>query len=303
MDNSPMQLAFVGFGEAAEAFCSGLDRRQLQRVTAFDIKAHSDDAAIRNALNQRYQDSKVVGCSQLADALRHANLVLSLVTADQAHGVALAAAPLLCNGALFLDANSCAPQTKQRSAAVIDAGAGRYVDVAVMAPVRPSRHRTPLLVSGDHAADALVQLTALNMNASEQPGPIGRASSVKMVRSIMVKGLEALTAECLLAGRLAGVDDIVLDSLEASYPGFGWAERGAYNLERMLHHGERRAAEMTEVCHFLSELGIEQPLSEHTVAWQRRLGALHHTDIDDNDYRPTTDALIAELKLQPLMEN
>ena len=171
-----------------------------------------------------------------------------------------------------------------------------------MAPVLPARQRTPLLVSGEHSAAALDALTALGLNARVQAGPVGKASAVKMVRSIMVKGLEALSAECLLAGRLAGVEAEVLDSLNASHPGFDWASRSAYNLERMLNHGGRRAAEMTEVCHFLNELGMTEPLSERTASWQRRLGDLHLAEAANEDVTVTADALISALKLQPLTE-
>ncbi|MFG1495497.1 DUF1932 domain-containing protein [Saccharospirillum sp. HFRX-1] len=296
MSSRDLTLAFIGFGEAAEAFASSLDRSTLAEVRAFDIQANRE-------IDDRLRGCDVIGCASLAEALDGADLVISVVTADQAHAVAVEAAPLLSSEALFFDCNSCAPQTKQRSAAAISKGGGRYVDVAVMAPVLPARNRTPLLVSGEHSFAALDALNRLNMNATEQAGPVGKASSVKMVRSIMVKGLEALTAECVLAGRLAGVEDKVLASLNQSHPGFDWAQRSAYNLERMLNHGGRRAAEMTEVCHFLNELGMAEPLSERTVSWQRRLGELNLAEAANDDVAVTADALISALKLQPLTED
>lgn len=295
MNSSALTLAFIGFGEAAEAFASSLNRSGLVEIRAFDIQADS-------ALAERLQRNQVSGCASLAEALDGAGLVISVVTADQAYAVASEAAALLSPEALFFDCNSCAPQTKQRSAAAIAKAGGRYVDVAVMAPVLPARNRTPLLVSGEHSSAALTALNALDMNASLQAGPVGKASSVKMVRSIMVKGLEALTAECVLAGRLAGVEDEVLASLNNSHPGADWAQRSAYNLERMLNHGGRRAAEMTEVCHFLNELGMAEPLSERTVSWQRRLGDLDLAEAANDDVHVTADALISALKLHPLTE-
>ena len=296
MDSRALTLAFIGFGEAGEAFATSLDRCGLAEVRAFDIQSN-------RALGERLQRAQVNGCASLAEALAGADLVISVVTADQANAVAVKAAPLLSPDALFFDCNSCAPQTKQRSAAAVSEAGGRYVDVAVMAPVLPARNRTPLLVSGEHSDAALAALNALNMNPSLQPGPVGKASSVKMVRSIMVKGLEALSAECVLAGRLAGVEDEVLASLNESHPGADWAQRSAYNFERMLNHGGRRAAEMTEVCHFLNELGMAEPLSERTVSWQRRLGELNLAEAANDDVRVTADALISALKLQPLTED
>ncbi len=79
------------------------------------------------------------------------------------------------------------------------------------------------------------------------PGAVGAASSIKMIRSVMVKGLEALTAECFLAADAAGVTEAVRASLDASWPGTDWGAKADYNLERMMAHGIRRAAEMEEV--------------------------------------------------------
>ena len=106
-------------------------------------------------------------------------------------------------------------------------------------------------------------------------GPrVGDASTIKMLRSVMVKGLEALTAECLLAARRAGVEGAVLASLQASDPGFDWTARSAYNLERMMVHGRRRAAEMREVAATLRELGLPDRMAAATADWQAELGAL-----------------------------
>lgn len=299
MDNR-LNIAFIGFGEAADAFVGGLDRTPVTGLTAYDIKT-DQDADSRQWMEDRYHAQAVNGASTLAEALANADVVFSVVTADQAALVAKQAASLLSPGALFFDCNSCAPQTKKASAQVIDDAGGRYVDVAVMAPVHPGRHRTPLLLSGDHANAAKIVFDRLNMNATIESGPVGTSSSVKMVRSIMVKGMEALFAECVVAGRLAGVDEQVLASLEASHPGFEWTKRAGYNLERMAQHGIRRAAEMDEVCEFLHHLGIDEPLSAGTVRWQRRVGELGLT-VSQDDYQTTADALIHALTLTPMKE-
>jgi hypothetical protein len=95
-----------------------------------------------------------------------------------------------------------------------------------------------------------------------------------MIRSVMVKGIEALCCECALAAEAAGVRERVLASLEASWPGARWAERFDYNLERMIVHGTRRAAEMDEVVATLERLGTGAPMSRATAARQRAVGAL-----------------------------
>lgn len=298
MSNPDLRIAFIGFGEAAQAFCGSLGSDAVSAIRAFDIKSLGPEQA---AMDERYRAQGVSGCDSLAAALDGANLVFSVVTADAAGAVARDAAAHLAEGALFLDCNSCAPQTKQASESLAAAAGAHYVDVAVMAPVNPLRHRTPLLLSGEHADAASRVLSRLGMNPEVESGPVGRSSSVKMVRSIMVKGMEALFAECFLAGRLAGVEARVLASLEASDPDVDWAGRRAYNLERMTRHGTRRGAEMDEVSRFLHHLGIDQPLAARTAEWQKRIGA-SGVSLSGTDDQASLDQLINTLNLDPLKE-
>jgi len=95
-----------------------------------------------------------------------------------------------------------------------------------------------------------------------------------MIRSVMVKGMEALTAECFLDAASAGVTDRVAASLAASTPGTDWLARADYALDRMMVHGLRRAAEMEEVVATLDGLGTGSAMSRATTGWQQRIGEL-----------------------------
>ncbi|MBK8456064.1 MAG: DUF1932 domain-containing protein [Phyllobacteriaceae bacterium] len=270
---APGAIALIGFGEAAAAFVAGW-REDFPALSprAFDIK--TDSATQRDSKLADYARAGVAGAMTAAEALSGATIVFSLVTADQAGSAARAAAAALRAGALFFDGNSCSPGTKAQSAAVIEAAGGRYVDVAIMAPVHPKGSKTPLLFAGPHADAALSALSALRMQAEPVTGGVGAASSIKMIRSVMIKGLEALVAECMLAGRRAGVADTVLETLDQTFPGFGWKQRSAYMLERAMTHGVRRAAEMREVAATIEELGLPPSMATSTVAWQQAIGDL-----------------------------
>lgn len=264
------RLAFLGFGEAASAFAAGLVGCDAR---AYDLK--TDAAATRPRKLADYAAAGVTGAETVEAALRDAPLTLSLVTADQALAAARVAAPALTPGALFCDMNSVAPETKRAAARAVEAAGGRYVDVAVMAPVHPAGRATPLLASGPHAADAAEALTRVGFDRIEVlDGPIGAAAAVKMIRSVLIKGLEALSAECALAADRAGVRSAVVASLDASWPGADWERRLDYNLDRVLVHGVRRAAEMEESAATLEALGVEPVMTRATVAVQRRIGAL-----------------------------
>lgn len=291
-------LAFIGFGEAAGAFLKGWrSEGPTPRASAYDIKTDSADATVADAKRADYAAAGADGCETPAKALEGAGAIFSVVTADQALAAAQNAAGIDLAGAIYFDCNSCSPGTKRQAAALIEKAGGRYVDVAVMSPVDAKLHKTPLLISGPHAGEGLEVLNALSMSAEVVDGDIGTASSIKMVRSIVVKGLEAITLECVLAGRRAGVDERVLASLEASYPGFGWTERAAYMMERAMTHGIRRAAEMREVAVTVDELGIGPFMSAATAQRQDEAGALKldAKAIGEGDYRKLADAILAAL--------
>lgn len=258
--------SYIGFGEAAAAFARSGDR-------AFDIKTF--DEASAGSKRADYRAVGVRGCESAEEALQGSAVVLSLVTADQALAAVMDHAPFVARDALWLDMNSVAPGTKRAASFVIEAVGARYVDVAIMAPVHPARHAVPLLVSGPHRAAATEALGDLGFNDVRDGGSrIGDASAVKMIRSVLVKGLEALTAEAAMAADRAGVFEAVFASLDASWKEQSWAARADYNLDRAMAHGKRRASEMEEVARTLCELGIDPAMTRAAESVQRAIGAL-----------------------------
>ena len=186
------EIGLIGFGEAGATFAMAGDWIDAARV--YDIQ--TDAGATRDAMLARCARAGVRAVPTLADAVAPVTFILSLVTADQALAVAQAAAAHIAPGVLYCDLNSVAPQTKKAAARAIEAAGGHYVDVAVMAPVDPARLNVPLLVSGAHADAARAGLARLGFTNIRVVGEaVGRASAIKMIRSVMVKGLEALTAE------------------------------------------------------------------------------------------------------------
>lgn len=292
-----MQIAIIGLGEAGSAFISGWGASLADRITAYDIK--SADPATVAEITDRARALGIRSSASAAEALSGATLILSTVTADQSVAVARTAAPLIANGACFCDLNSCAPSSKRSSAKVIAAAGGRYVDVAVMAPVHPALNMAPCLASGPHAADIAPVLQGLPMSVRVVGDEVGHASSIKMIRSVMVKGMEALTAECTLAAVAAGVEDEVLPSMVNGAPNIDVATRAAYNFERSLCHGARRAAEMEEVAITLADLGLPNGMAAATAAWQGRIAATGipaPAEDEIDDYRPMARAILAAIR-------
>src|SRR5262245_59838551 len=266
--NTP-SLCFIGFGEAGQALASGLREAGVHSIAAWDILFPERDGERLKAAGAQIG---VRLATSAADAVRGSDMIVSAVTAASSLAAAQSVKPHL-GGQVFLDINSVSPGRKQDTARELGATAC-YVDVAVMAPVHPARHQTPMLLAGPEA-DAIAPLLAeLGMKVAVAGPAIGAAAAIKMVRSVMVKGMEALTYECFVAAARAGVEEQVIASLAKSFPAFDWSKVIAYNLERMASHGTRRAAEMEEVADTLRELGIEPHMANATVQRQREMGRL-----------------------------
>jgi 3-hydroxyisobutyrate dehydrogenase-like beta-hydroxyacid dehydrogenase len=120
----------------------------------------------------------------------------------------------------------------------------------------------------------MLLIDELEMRGAIAGPETGAAAALKMVRSVMIKGIEALTLECFLAAARAGVLEEVTASLKNNYPTLDWTKIVDYNLERMASHGERRAAEMEESAATLRELGLDPLMVDSTVKRQREMGAL-----------------------------
>ena len=166
----------------------------------------------------------------------------------------------------------------------------------------PNLHQTKVHICGPFSDAANELMQQLDMNVTVMDGEVGHASSTKMVRSIIMKGFEATVVECVLAGRMAGVDELVLDSLDKTYPGFNFREKAAYMLERVMVHGVRRAAELREVAITVDQLGLDNSMSSATVNWQQLIGEMKldpNYDLAKDDYKSRADIVLAALGKSP----
>ena len=248
------RIAMIGLGEAGGLFAQGLIASGMFDVAGYD--ALLEDPATAPAVRSKIRSLGITECSSLEQACREADLVFSAVTAAGAHEVAAEASGYLRPGQLFFDINSVSPSVKRSSAQVIERSGAAYVEGAVMAPVGPSGLAVEILVAGARAAELAALLTPAGMNLEVIADTIGKASAIKMCRSSMIKGIEALVVECFVTARAYGIEDAIVASLNRSFPGTDWEMRGAYMTSRVLQHGRRRAAELREVATTVSEAGV-----------------------------------------------
>jgi 3-hydroxyisobutyrate dehydrogenase-like beta-hydroxyacid dehydrogenase len=255
------RFAIIGFGEVGGIFARDLARGGATRLGAFDVAPAAQERAGGLAR------------PSAAEAAREAQVVFISVTAGSALAAAESLAGGLAHRPFVVDVNSVSPAAKQAAARAVEAAGGRYVEAAVMASVPPKGLRSPMLLGGPHAADFMALMAPFGMDLKVYSTEIGKASSVKMCRSVMVKGLEALTTECMLAARHYGVEADVLRSLSDTLPHDDWRGLARYVISRALIHGKRRAEEMREVARTVEEAGIA-PLASRAIAERQDWAAL-----------------------------
>ena len=259
-------VAILGYGEAGSIFARDLHAAGVAPLAAYDVlfdPAHPACAP----------PAKAAGNPQ--NAVADADLVISAVTAGSALAAAESVGSAIRPGAIYLDINSVSPGTKRAAFEIVDKAGARYVEAAVMASVPPHGIRVPMLLGGPYARDAAVTLATLGFNAKHHSDAIGVASAVKMCRSVVIKGLEALLTESLVSARHYGVEADVLASLNATFPNEDWETLAAYMIGRAMQHGRRRAEEMREVALTLEEAGLSPALSRATAErqdWAYALG-------------------------------
>lgn len=270
MDARPQRVCFIGFGEAGQAIAAGLHEEGVAQIAAWDI-LFSKPAG--DKLGKAAENIGVRIATSAQDAIAGAEVIIAAVTAASSMEAAQSIAPHLAANPYYLDVNSVSPGRKRDTSLLLN-GKARYVDVAILSPILPARHKSPMLLAGPHADEIKPLLEALSMNVSVAGSKTGAAAAIKMVRSVMIKGIEALTLECFLAAERAGVVEEVAASLKNNYPTLDWETVAGYNIERMVSHGIRRAAEMDEVADTLRELGIEPLMATATAERQRGVGGI-----------------------------
>ena len=296
-------IGLIGYGEVGRILAEDL-RQQDLKVIAYDIKLRSDQAG--GALRDHAAGHGVALTASHADLAVQADLIVSAVTASQAVPVAQACAPTVKKDAWFLDFNSASPGAKRRAAELIDGKGGRYVEGAVMTSVPPKRIKVPLLLGGATAEALAPMLVELGFDAKVASQELGVASAVKMCRSVMIKGLEAMVIEAYTTARAYGVEDAVLASLKETFPGIDWEKQGAYFFQRVIEHGRRRSEEVREVAQTVREIGLEPWSAQGTAerqAWvadladQGLFGAKGtQTFARSADWRLEADRILASIR-------
>ncbi len=292
-------LGIIGFGEVGGIFARGLIGKDgIDTVHAWDLKfadpatgAGSRAAAERDGVRTE---------ADMAALCARADLLISAVTASSTLDVAREAARDARAGSRFLDLNSASPGTKQQCADLLEAVGVAYVEAGVMTSVPPYGIRVPMLLGGARAAALADELERWGMDARVVSDRLGVASAIKMSRSIMIKGLEALVIESYTTARRYGVEAHVLPTLKETFPQIDWDRQGAYFFSRVVQHGKRRAEELREAARTVHEAGFAPTMAGAIAEKQDEVARLAREGVFDGlaadaPWEAYADRLIARM--------
>lgn len=254
-------IGFIGFGEAGFQIAKGLRQAGLKQTLAYDINR----TLLVESRARETGTTLVHSPLQLAES---SSLLFSLVTASSALQAAMQTAPFLTGKHVYVDFNSVSPASKQAVEARVCRSKASFVEASIMAPVSPYQHRVPILMTGVSSTELANQLAHFGMCVEVMQGNTGAAAAVKMCRSIVVKGLEALLFESMRAASVFGAEERVLQSLAETFPNMDWSSLATYMISRVVVHGERRAHEMEEVAETLRSVDVEPIMSEAAARFQ-----------------------------------
>jgi 3-hydroxyisobutyrate dehydrogenase len=286
MNIDPKVIALLGFGEAGSAIARGLAAEggwrgpskpgdnAPRRVIAIDPALDKD--ARGTALGKEARRLDVAIADSYTEALSDADLVICAVQGEHALDAATSTAPLLKKGAHFLDLCTVTGKMSDEDRSAIEAAGGRYIDIAVMGGFFKNGIKAPMLVAGADVEPVVAWMNANGFDAKVLGLRPGSASSVKMLRSVIMKGIEALAVESFVAAERQGILQEVMDCLSDVDAGT-FAGTLAMLTRTHIVHAERRWEEMSLVARTLRDTGVD-PLMTTAI---------------DKSHRRTVDARVA----------
>jgi 3-hydroxyisobutyrate dehydrogenase-like beta-hydroxyacid dehydrogenase len=239
-----MEVAVLGLGEAGGRIASDLAAAGCE-VRGWDPARESSAASD-------------------VEAVRGADVVLSLNAAAVALDVARSVAASLRADAVYADLNTAAPTLKRELAGAVPVA---FADVALVGVVPSTGLRTATLASGAGAERFAELFRPLGMPVDVVGAEPGDAAGLKLLRSVFMKGIAAAALESLEAAQAAGVEARVRTEIASVL--------GEPLLERLLTgsrlHAVRRAEEMHAAAEHVRDLGVPPRIATAAAAWLEQL--------------------------------
>lgn len=266
-----ISLGFIGYGEIGSTLGAGLRAQGLERVASYDIGAFEGPYA--GLIQSRAQAAGVTLVRSAAELAEQADIIIGVTPGSASVASAQAFASHLTARHLFIDIASATPKVKLAVAAALAQSGASVADGSIVGTPKDGL-ALPILASGPAAEAVRDAVVPWGMKIDAVGDKLGTASAIKILRSVLIKGIEALTNEMLLGARRYGLEDVVLASA-AKTLSRPFQDLAAGLLTTGVIHARRRSEEAGMAAEALADVGIDPIMSRSTEArlqWVESLG-------------------------------
>ena len=290
------RLGLVGYGEIGSTLGAGLRKAGLKAVFAYDKYAFNGPYAA--LIQQRAEQAGVTLVRSNHELAEAAELVVSVTPGVASLDSAAAFVPCLTARHTFVDFASATPKIKVGVAQILGS-TGALIGDASIEGTPKNGYAMPILSSGPAGEQLRDLLNPWGMRIEFVGAELGRASGIKILRSVLIKGIEALTGEMLLAARHYGIDEIVLASASKTLAR-PWMDTVESLIPSGVIHAQRRAEELEMSVEAVTDAGIEPVMARAVAAhlrWKASLGLKDQFNgVEPADYRAAMDAIAAKIE-------
>lgn len=268
-------LGFIGFGEASYNLAEGLREEGMEKIFVFDIVlvGKRGDQVYETTI-ERVKKTGSVALQSTADLAGSSDTVIIAVPAQFTEVAANDLISHLKAGQLLVDVTSASPQVKKQLGQCCAEKEILYADSPMLGSLAADRHKVPIIACGPGARRWHDEMTPFGMDIQVIEGNPGKATQIKLVRSIFTKGFEALVVETFLFARKCGVETIVMESIEKTLDSVTFRQSAIRDMASNLIHAVRRAHEMNDAIDIMRKIGMTPMVGEGALARLKYIAAL-----------------------------
>ncbi len=272
-----IKLGLIGFGEVGSTLGRGFREEGIVEIAAYDKYAF--DGPFRELIQERAGKANVPLVRSPQELAARSEVIIGVTPGVATDESAPALASHLTADHHNVHIAPATPKVKQEVGATLKASAAQIADASIMGTPHIDGHRLPILISGPAAQAFLEVMTPWGLKIEFVPGELGAASGIKIMRSVIAKGLEALLVECMLGASRYGIDQAVLASFDQFMATRSFTSMANFLITTGSIHAERRSHEAQMSADALIEAGIDPIMTRATaerLAWVSKLGTKAH---------------------------
>ncbi len=263
MDRKQIRLGLIGYGEVGSTLGKGLRDEGLIEIASYD--KYASDGPFADLIQSRAAAARVSLVLSPQELAARSDLLLGVTPGSASIESAQAFAPHLTRSHVFVDFASATPNVKKSVGRILESSGAGIADASIMGTPHADGYRLPILASGPSAESLRELMNPWGLKIECVDGGLGDASGIKILRSVVMKGLEALLVECVLGARRHGIDKAVLDSLAKFMNGRPFQQTANFLLTTDAIHAARRAEEARMSVEALEEVGIDALMTRATA--------------------------------------